>query len=53
MNLGERLKSARKRAGLSMRALAERAGVSAQAISKYERGQDVPSSVVIIRLAKA
>lgn len=53
MNLGERLKSARKRAGLNMRALAERAGVSAQAISKYERGLDIPSSAVSIRLAKA
>lgn len=53
MNLGERLKSARKRAGLSLRALGERAGVSAQAISKYERGLDVPGSEVLIRLAKA
>lgn len=53
MGLGERLKSARKRAGLSLRALAERAGVSAQAISKYERDLDVPGSVVLIRLAEA
>lgn len=52
MSLGERLKVARKRAGLSMRALGERAGVSAQAISKYERGLDVPSSAVLIRLAQ-
>lgn len=53
MDLGERLKSARKRAGLSMHALASRAEVSAQAISKYERGLDIPSSAVLIRLAKA
>ena len=53
MNLGERLKSARKRAGLSLRALGERAEVSAQDISKYERGLDVPGSEVLIRLAKA
>lgn len=52
MNLGERLKGARKRAGLTLRALGERVGVSAQAISKYERGLDVPGSEVLIRLAK-
>lgn len=52
MSLGERLKSARKRAGLSLRILAERAGISAQAISKYERDLDVPGSAVLIRLAE-
>jgi len=39
--------------GLSLRALAEQVSVSAQAISKYERGMDVPSSAVLLRLAKA
>jgi Zn-dependent peptidase ImmA (M78 family)/DNA-binding XRE family transcriptional regulator len=39
-NIGERLKGARARAGLSLRDLAEQVGVSAQAISKYERGLD-------------
>ncbi|GIV17165.1 MAG: hypothetical protein KatS3mg022_2600 [Armatimonadota bacterium] len=51
MNLGERLRSARKRAGLSLHKVAARVGVSAQAISKYERGLDIPSSTVLIRLA--
>jgi len=50
---GERLKVARHRAGLSTRALAEKAGVSAMAVSKYERGLDVPSSDVLIRLSRA
>lgn len=53
MSLGERLKSARKRAGLDLRALAAQVGVSAQAISKYERGLDIPGSAVLIRLAQA
>ncbi len=52
MLLGERIKSARLRANLSLRALAERVGVSAQAISKYERNLDIPSSSVLIRLSK-
>jgi Zn-dependent peptidase ImmA (M78 family)/DNA-binding XRE family transcriptional regulator len=51
--LGERLKQARMVSGMSTRALAERAGISAQAISKYERNMDTPSSGVLIRLSKA
>ncbi len=53
MTLGERIKLGRKSSGLSLRALAEEVGVSAQAISKYERDQDVPSSGVLLRLARA
>ena len=53
MTLGERIKLGRKSSGLSLRALAEEVGVSAQAISKYERDQDVPSSGVLLRLAQA
>ncbi len=51
--IGERIKAARRMAGLSQRALARQVGVSAMAISKYERGLDVPSSAVLIRLARA
>jgi transcriptional regulator with XRE-family HTH domain/Zn-dependent peptidase ImmA (M78 family) len=52
---GERLRLARKRAGLSLRDLAERIGneVSAQAISKYESGKMFPSSSVLVALSKA
>ena len=53
MSIGERIKSARVRAGLNLRDLAEKVGVSAQAISKYERNMDVPGSSVLIKLAKA
>ncbi len=52
---GQRLRLARKRAGLSMRSLAERLNpqVSAQAISKYETGKMLPSSAVLVALGKA
>ena len=51
----ERLKLARKRSGLSLRALSSAMGgiVSAQAIGKYERAEMMPSSTVAIALAKA
>ena len=51
----ERLKLARKRSGLSLRALSSQLGgiVSAQAIGKYERGEMMPSSNVAIALADA
>ena len=51
--IGDRLKRARKAAGLSTRALGELAGVSAMAISKYETGKSVPSSGVLLNLSKA
>jgi len=53
--IGERLKLARSAAGLSLRKLQERiqSKVSAQAISKYERNQDMPSSEVLMALADA
>lgn len=52
MSIGERLKRARKATGLSLRAVAEKVGVSAQAVSKYERGLDMPGSSVLLRLAQ-
>jgi Zn-dependent peptidase ImmA (M78 family)/DNA-binding XRE family transcriptional regulator len=52
---GERLRLARKRAGLSLRELAGQLDnqVSAQAIGKYESGQMFPSSGVLVALGKA
>jgi len=54
---GARLKLARKKAGLSLRALADRLDgaerVSAQALGKYERGEMMPSSGVLIALSEA
>lgn len=53
MAINERIRQARFIAGLSLRDLAEHVGVSAAAISKYETGKDIPSSGVLLRLAKA
>lgn len=52
---GERIKLARKKAGLSLRGLADKMGglVSAQAIGKYERGEMSPGSDVLIAMSKA
>lgn len=51
---GQRLRLARKRAGLSMRELAGTMSpkVTAQAISKYEAGKMLPSSTVLMGLGR-
>ena len=51
--IGERLRLARRMARLSQQALADRAGVSKMAISKYEHNQMMPSSDVLVKLADA
>jgi len=51
--IGKRLKTARRASGLSQRALAEAVGVSAMAISKYERDEMTPGSSVLSRLSVA
>jgi transcriptional regulator with XRE-family HTH domain/Zn-dependent peptidase ImmA (M78 family) len=53
VGIGERIQLGRRIVGLSQRALAEKVGVSATAISKYERNQDTPSSPVLHRLKEA
>ena len=53
MTIGQRIKQARKANNLSLRKLAEEIGVSAMAISKYERDLDVPGSGIMLRLAQA
>ena len=51
---GQRLRLARKRAGLTLQSLAGRTDprVTAQAISKYEAGKMMPSSAVLVGLGK-
>ena len=53
--LSDRLRIARKRTGMSLRALeaAMSGKVSAQALSKYERGDMTPSSDVLLALSRA
>jgi Zn-dependent peptidase ImmA (M78 family) len=51
MTIGERIKQMRRANGHSLRALAKSVGVSAMAISKYERDKDIPSSGVLLRMS--
>lgn len=53
--IGKRLKQARDALGLSLRGLeaAIQSQVSAQAIGKYERNEMMPSSTILLALAKA
>jgi len=53
--IADRIRLARNKAGLSLRDLSAEMGekVTAQAIGKYERGEDIPSSGVLNALAKA
>ena len=51
--IGDRLKRARAAASLSMQALGTQVGVSANMIKKYEHNASMPSSGVLIKLAKA
>jgi transcriptional regulator with XRE-family HTH domain len=53
MEIGSRLRIARKQKGLSVRKLGEIVGVSGVAVSKYERDLDMPSSGVLMRLCQA
>lgn len=51
--IGSRLKLARAAAGLSLRRLADKVSVTAQAIGKYERDESMPSSRVLWEMAEA
>jgi Zn-dependent peptidase ImmA (M78 family) len=53
--IADRIRLARNKAGFSLRDLSAEMGekVTAQAIGKYERGEDIPSSGVLNALAKA
>lgn len=47
-----RLRSAREKAGLSLRAMAERLGISPTHLSRVENGYNVPSETVLKDLCK-
>ncbi|MFO7698662.1 MAG: XRE family transcriptional regulator [Anaerolineae bacterium] len=51
--IGARLRTLRMRQGLTGKALAQSAGVSASLVSRIERGNTLPSVGVLVRLAKA
>src|SRR5688500_1327017 len=50
--MGERIRERRERLGLTQRGLASALQVSAQAASKWERGESVPDIDVLVELAK-
>lgn len=52
MTLGEKLQKLRQQQGLSQDALAERLGVSRQAVSKWERDEAQPELDKIVRLSE-
>ena len=52
MNLAERLTLLRKENGISQLELAEKLGVSRQAVSRWETGASVPSTEKLISLSK-
>ena len=53
MNLSEKIHYCRKKAMLSQEALAERIGVSRQAVSKWETGEAMPEVTKLLQLAQA
>ena len=54
MKFAERLKDARKKAGLSQNALAEKAGISMRTLQNYEMGKRYPASLdIAVNLATA
>ena len=52
MTFGEKLTRLRKREGLSQEALAERLGVSRQAVSRWEQGTALPDAAKLLPCAK-
>ena len=52
MNIGEKIFLLRKQFGLSQETLAEKLGVTRQAVSKWESGSSVPELETVVALAK-
>jgi len=52
-NIGKRIKNLRTNRGLSLRSLADKCGLSANAISLIERGENSPTIASLLRLTEA
>lgn len=52
MNLADRIQQLRKRKGISQEELADRIGVSRQAVSKWENGTSDPSTSNLLAIAR-
>ena len=53
MTTGESIRHYRKKQHLTQAQLAERIGVTAQAVSKWERGAGLPDTAVLVPMARA
>lgn len=53
MNVGEKIKQARKKAGLTQEALAKAVGMATISIQQYERNIREPNNAVLVKLASA
>ena len=53
MTIGERIKAARKNAGMTQKDLAEKLGIPYQGISQYERGIRKPKIDALVRISNA
>lgn len=53
MNFSDRLKQARKKAGITQAQLSERLGITPQSYSQYETGKRNPKPVTIYKIADA
>ena len=51
MTFGQKLQTLRQRAGMSQDVLAERMGVSPQAVSRWERDETMPEAEKTIRIS--
>ncbi len=50
-NLGKRIADIRHKSGLTQRDLADKVGVTAQAVSKWERGSSCPDISILDEIA--
>ena len=51
MTVGERIKAARKKAGMTQKELADKLGIPYQGISQYERGIRKPKIDTLVKIA--
>lgn len=52
MSIGENIKKARKKAGVTQKELAERLEVYQKDISRWEKGELIPSAVNLARICR-
>ena len=52
MEMGQKIKQLRYKAGLTQEQLAEQMGVSAQSVSKWENGSSEPSTMNLLAIAE-